>query len=124
MKNLRAYKTELDPNDRQRSALLAHAGCARWAYNWGLRRKIESYEETGKSPSAIDLHREYKCSVCGMVMDRDLNAAMNLKALAGSSPVTACGEVSAGSDPVDRVKLTSLKQEPNSGRGMSLFGSV
>jgi putative transposase len=55
---LRAYKTELDPTCHQVEQLLQHAGCARWAYNWGLRKKIESYKATGKSPSAIDLHRE------------------------------------------------------------------
>lgn len=54
----RAYKTELDPNEGQRRRLVEHAGAARWAFNWGLRRKIEAYEQTGKSPSAIDLHRE------------------------------------------------------------------
>ena len=31
---------------------------ARWAYNWGLQRKQEAYRKTGKSPSAMDLHRE------------------------------------------------------------------
>ena len=58
MKISRAYKVELDPNNAQRTALLCHAGAARWAYNWGLRRKIDEYQKTGKSPSAIDLHRE------------------------------------------------------------------
>ena len=58
MKIRRAYRVELDPNDVQRTALLQHAGAARHAYNWGLRRKIDAYQETGKSPSAIDLHRE------------------------------------------------------------------
>ena len=58
MKILRAYKTELDPTCKQVEQLLQHAGCARWAYNWGLRKKIEAYTATGKSPSAIDLHRE------------------------------------------------------------------
>ncbi len=58
MKILRAYKTELDPTCKQVEQLLQHAGCARWAYNWGLRRKIEEYKASGKSPSAIDLHRE------------------------------------------------------------------
>jgi len=55
---IRGYKTELDLNDRQRTACAKHAGVARYAYNWGLRRKIDSYEATGKSPTAIDLHRE------------------------------------------------------------------
>ena len=54
----RAYKTELDLNDRQVTACKRHAGAARYAYNWGLARKQEAYKATGKSPSAIDLHRE------------------------------------------------------------------
>jgi len=54
----RAHKTELKPNAGQRGALAKHAGSARFAYNWGLARKIESYRLTGKSPTAIDLHRE------------------------------------------------------------------
>jgi transposase len=54
----RAYKTELDLNDRQVTACRQHAGAARWAYNWGLARKQEEYRATGKSPSAIELHRE------------------------------------------------------------------
>ena len=58
MRVLRAYKTELDPTCHQVEQLLQHAGCARYAYNWGLRKKIEAYKATGKSPSAIDLHRE------------------------------------------------------------------
>ena len=55
---LRAYKTELDPNNRVRTLLLKHAGARRWAYNWALRRKIEDYEKTGKRPHAPALHRE------------------------------------------------------------------
>ena len=58
MKILRAYKTELDPTCKQVESFLQHAGCARWAYNWGLQKKIEVYQATGRSPSAIDLHRE------------------------------------------------------------------
>jgi putative transposase len=54
----RAYKTELDLNDRQITACKRHAGAARSAYNWGLARKQEAYKATGKSPSASDLHRE------------------------------------------------------------------
>ena len=54
----RAYKTELDLNDRQVTTCKQHAGAARWAYNWGLRVKQERYRATTKSPTAIDLHRE------------------------------------------------------------------
>ena len=50
-----------------------------------------------------------------MEIDRDLNAALNLKQMAVSSTVTACGEASSGSVPRNRVKLASVKQEPNVG---------
>jgi len=58
MKVNRGYKVELDPNNVQRTLLLKHAGAARWAFNWGLRQKIESYQATKRSPSAMELHRE------------------------------------------------------------------
>jgi len=58
MKILRAFKTELDLNNRQRTACMRHAGAARFAYNWGLERKIAAYQSGEKTPSAIDLHRE------------------------------------------------------------------
>jgi putative transposase len=58
MRVQRAYQTELDLNDRQRTACRQHAGAARWAYNWGLRVKQDRYRATGKSPTAIELHRQ------------------------------------------------------------------
>ena len=54
----KAYRTELDPNKDQLTLLKKHAGCARFAYNWGLSKKIESYKETGKSTSCYDLQKE------------------------------------------------------------------
>lgn len=54
----RAYKTELALNKAQMTACKQHAGAARFAYNWGLKLKQERYKATGKSPSAIELHRE------------------------------------------------------------------
>jgi putative transposase len=55
---LRAYKTELDLNNVQKTTCLRHAGAARWAYNWGLARKMEAYRNGEKVPTAIDLHRK------------------------------------------------------------------
>ena len=55
---MRAYKTELDLNNVQKTVCARHAGAARWAYNWGLARKMEAYRKGEKVPSAIDLHRE------------------------------------------------------------------
>jgi putative transposase len=58
MRVLRAFKTELDLNNVQKTACARHAGAARFAYNWGLARKIEAYQKGEKVPTAIDLHRE------------------------------------------------------------------
>jgi putative transposase len=57
----RSFRYELDPNNRQRTLLAKHAGCARFAYNWGLEQRIRRFHsKTGKArfPSAFDQHRE------------------------------------------------------------------
>lgn len=58
MKTRRGFKVELDLNDEQRTSCLKHAGCSRFAWNWGLTRKQEAYQATGNMPTAIDLHKE------------------------------------------------------------------
>src|SRR6266516_5169305 len=59
MKITCGYKTELDLNNKQRTACLQHAGAARFAYNWALNRKREAYKKGEKVPTAIDLHRAF-----------------------------------------------------------------
>jgi hypothetical protein len=54
----RGYRTELDLNNKQITACKKHAGAARYAYNWGLKRKQEVYRQTGRRISAMELHRE------------------------------------------------------------------
>lgn len=88
MKVTRGYKTELNLNNEQRTACLKHAGCARFAYNWGLARAIAAYRATSNRPSAIELHRDlnalkqtdfpwmYEVSKCAMQEAlRDLDTA-------------------------------------------------
>jgi transposase len=58
MQITRGYRTELDLNNQQITACKKHAGAARYAYNWGLKRKQEVYQTTGRSISAMELHRE------------------------------------------------------------------
>jgi len=48
---------------------------------------------------------------CGNIMDRDLNAAMNLKNNAASSAVSACGEEGSGLDRKIKAKPASVKQK-------------
>lgn len=55
---LRSYKTELKPNNKQRTVCLKHTGTARFVYNWGLGKRIDSYKNTGKTPNAIEQNRE------------------------------------------------------------------
>jgi putative transposase len=54
----RGYRAELDLNHKQITTCKKHAGAARYAYNWGLKRKQEVYQATGRSISAMELHRE------------------------------------------------------------------
>ncbi len=58
MQVIRGYKTELDLDNEQKTACLKHAGTARFAYNWGLRRYQEEYQAKRKTPHAISLHKE------------------------------------------------------------------
>lgn len=70
---LKGFKTKLDPNNEQRTKFAQHAGCARYAYNWGLSLCFQSIEarniakEKGeplpKFPSAIDLHKKLNAEV-------------------------------------------------------------
>ena len=58
--------------------------------------------------------RVYRCDGCGLAMDRDLNAAVNIK-VAGSAPetVNAHRETVKRGDLSDRATLDSVKCEPS-----------
>jgi putative transposase len=68
--------------------------------------------------------RTFHCEQCGLVLDRDLNAAINLSKLADSSTDSqnACGAASAGTKHKPRVKLAARKQEPNAKGGSPTAG--
>lgn len=57
MKINRAYKVELNPNNKQRTLLEKSVGVARFTYNWGLNERIELYKSEKKSLTAIDQHK-------------------------------------------------------------------
>ncbi len=61
---LLGFKTELHPNNLQKTLLAKHAGVARHAYNWGLwlTKNILNHNQHNpdnklKFPTAIDLHK-------------------------------------------------------------------
>jgi putative transposase len=58
--------------------------------------------------------RRWACPACGLEHDRDVNAAINLRHLAVSSTVTACGGAGAGPVRKHRAKPAPVKQESNS----------
>jgi len=57
--------------------------------------------------------RTYKCDQCGLTLDRDLNAALNLKQLAVgyTESLNACGDGSSGLGIAPCAKLLSVNQE-------------
>lgn len=61
MKVFQAFRYELKPNNKQIGLLLKHCGVARFAWNWGLARRIELYktkEGNERFTNAINQHRE------------------------------------------------------------------
>ncbi|WP_140162325.1 RNA-guided endonuclease InsQ/TnpB family protein, partial [Xylella fastidiosa] len=55
--------------------------------------------------------RQWACLGCGTRHDRDVNASVNLKNMAVSSTVSACGEEGAGPRRKTAVQPPSVKQE-------------
>lgn len=66
-----------------------------------------------KNDALLLSQREWTCEDCHTTLDRDVNAAINLKNYAVSSTVKARGEEGSGHDVRIKVKPASVKQESN-----------
>lgn len=55
---LKSYKYRLYPNKEQKKMFEKHFGCVRYVYNYGLERKIKTYQESKKYLSCFDLIKE------------------------------------------------------------------
>ena len=55
---LKAYKTQLDPNNSQITKIRMNCGASRFAFNWALSRKKEFFDKKERIPNNIELHRE------------------------------------------------------------------
>lgn len=54
----KAYRYELKPNHEQLTLLKKHAGCARFAWNWGLAERKRLWEEEKMTTNAMELHKK------------------------------------------------------------------
>lgn len=58
MNSRRAYKTELRLNKKQKHLFYEYARLTHFAYNWGVQKVKEAYENGQKFPTAIDLYKQ------------------------------------------------------------------
>ena len=56
---MKSLKVRLELNNEKRNLAAQHAGTARYAYNWGLERSQQAYQNAQKRPTAVDLHKEW-----------------------------------------------------------------
>lgn len=94
--------------------------------NGGTAIKIDKFAPSSKTCSCCGNIKEslmlseriYKCENCGLELDRDLNAAINIKAIGidklnrtGTVRIYACGDTNDGEKAIDFSSYVSMKQE-------------
>ena len=93
MKSLLSYKTEVKLVDRWYPSSKTCSCCG------------------AIKPMPLNI-RTYECDSCGLVLERDLNAAINLRNITfGTKENYACGDTSIGDLAIDEFRCVSMKQE-------------
>ncbi|MBI4640834.1 MAG: transposase, partial [Candidatus Tectomicrobia bacterium] len=54
----KAHNIQLDVSPEIEPTVISWCGAARWSYNYGLSRRKEAFEKTGKSPGGYTLMQE------------------------------------------------------------------
>jgi putative transposase len=98
------FRRQLEYKARMRGGMVVVAD--RWFPSSKTCSVCGSVQE--KLPLSI---RQWTCPECGADHDRDVNAAINLKNMAVSSTVSACGEEGSGPARKRQAKPASVKQE-------------
>ena len=101
--------------------MLQYAGAARFAYNWALEQQDKNHKEGGKFLSDCGsikhnlklTERTYICNECGLEIDRDLNASLNLcrYGTVSSTGINVCGV--PHQTGVATAKQGTMKQKSN-----------
>ncbi len=110
------FRRQLEYKAVQRGAMITVAD--RWYPS------SKTCSDCGHKLEALSLSlsvREWSCPACGSIHDRDVNAAINLKNLAVSSTVSACGEEGSGLGRKLKTKPASAKQESSTKLPMDSF---
>jgi len=71
-----AFRFELDPPNKVRSALASHAGAAQFAYNWGLDQ-MQARLDARRVLAALARRRAIDGSMKRLMMFRQRRRAMN-----------------------------------------------
>lgn len=56
---IKSIKIRLKPNNKQVTKLFQNAGCARFTYNWAIKKQEENYEQGNKFLSDNELRKEF-----------------------------------------------------------------
>lgn len=123
----KTYKYRMYPNKEQERVLAKYFGSVRFVYNHFLAERKKQYDENGKSDNYYaqaktltllkkkeDLSlkdRNWKCPHCGQMIDRDLNASINILNEGIKSISAGTVDYTEGADVRPTRRQSAMKSE-------------